>query len=109
MADLTRDGLGTIRTTVRQTRPDGSAMFAPSHPALVQGRVRYVGDPVALVVAETRALGGTPPSWSPRLRGAAVGHLSTDRAVAIRDVARATFQLDTLPPGVSPGCTRPPL
>ena len=55
-ADLARDGLGTTRTTVRRTRPDGSPMFAPSHPALVQGRVRYVGDPVALVVAETRAL-----------------------------------------------------
>jgi carbon-monoxide dehydrogenase large subunit len=30
-------------------------MFAPPHHGLTQDRVRYVGDPVALVVAETRA------------------------------------------------------
>src|SRR5207249_4796603 len=36
-------------------RPDGSPMFAPSHPTLVQERVRHVGDPVALVVAESLA------------------------------------------------------
>jgi carbon-monoxide dehydrogenase large subunit len=55
-ADLARDGLGTTRMTLRRTRPDGSPMFAPPHPGLVRDRVRYVGDPVALVVAETPAL-----------------------------------------------------
>src|SRR6516165_5539166 len=34
-------------------RPDGSPMFAPQRPALCIDRVRYVGDPVAFVVAET--------------------------------------------------------
>src|SRR6516165_12308594 len=34
-------------------RPDGSPMFAPQRPALFIDRVRYVGDPVAFVVAET--------------------------------------------------------
>ena len=32
---------------------DGSPMKEPPHPALAQGKVRYVGDQVALVVAET--------------------------------------------------------
>lgn len=54
-ADVARDGLGTTRMTLRRKRPDGSPMFAPPHPGLVQDRVRYVGDPVALLVAETPA------------------------------------------------------
>jgi aerobic carbon-monoxide dehydrogenase large subunit len=54
-ADLARDNLGTMAVTVRRKRPDGSPMFAQAHTGLVQGRVRYVGDPVALVVAETMA------------------------------------------------------
>ena len=32
---------------------DGSPMKEPPHPALAQGKVRYVGDQVALIVAET--------------------------------------------------------
>ncbi|PYM04413.1 MAG: carbon monoxide dehydrogenase [Candidatus Rokuibacteriota bacterium] len=54
-ADLARDGLGTTRMTIRRRRPDGKPMFAPPHPGLAQTRVRYAGDPVALVVAETLA------------------------------------------------------
>src|SRR5438093_9563365 len=54
-ADVARDGLGTMRMTLKRARPDGSPMFAPPHRGLTQDRVRYVGDPVALVVAETRA------------------------------------------------------
>ena len=30
-------------------------MFAPQRPALVVDRARYVGDPVAMVIAETLA------------------------------------------------------
>jgi len=54
-ADLARDGLGTMRMTLRRRRPDGTPMFAPPHRGLALDRVRYVGDPVALVVAETLA------------------------------------------------------
>ena len=32
---------------------DGSPMKEPAHPVLAQGKARYVGDPVALVVADT--------------------------------------------------------
>jgi carbon-monoxide dehydrogenase large subunit len=48
-------GLGTMQMTLKRKRPDGSPMFAPPHRGLAQGRARYVGDPIALVVAESRA------------------------------------------------------
>jgi len=54
-ADVARDGLGTMKMTLRRTRPDGSPMFAPPHRGLAVDRARHVGDPVALVIAETRA------------------------------------------------------
>ena len=53
--DLAEDGLGTMAMRLQRKRPDGTPMFARPHPGLAQGRVRYVGDPVAMVVAETIA------------------------------------------------------
>jgi carbon-monoxide dehydrogenase large subunit len=52
-ADLAADGLGTMRVNLPRKRPDGSPLFYSSHPGLARGEVRYVGDPVVLVVAET--------------------------------------------------------
>jgi aerobic carbon-monoxide dehydrogenase large subunit len=37
------------------TSKDGSPMIEPAHPLLAQGKVRHVGDPVAVVLAETLA------------------------------------------------------
>jgi carbon-monoxide dehydrogenase large subunit len=54
-ADLARDKLGTMKMTLKRKRPDGSPMFAPPHRGLVVDRARYVGDPVALVIAGTLA------------------------------------------------------
>jgi carbon-monoxide dehydrogenase large subunit len=54
-ADVERDGLGTMKMTLRRKRPDGAPMFAPPHRGLSQERVRYVGDPIAFVIAETLA------------------------------------------------------
>jgi carbon-monoxide dehydrogenase large subunit len=51
--DVAKDGLGTIPTLLQRKRPDGSPMFAPPHPGLARGRARFVGDPVAMIVAET--------------------------------------------------------
>ena len=33
---------------------DGSPMIEPKHPVLAEGKVRHVGDPIAVVIAETR-------------------------------------------------------
>ena len=54
-ADVARDGLSTMKMTLKRKRPDGSPMWAPPHRGLTQDRVRYVGDPIALVIAETEA------------------------------------------------------
>jgi carbon-monoxide dehydrogenase large subunit len=47
--------LGTMKMTLKRKRPDGSPMFAPPHHGLTRERARYVGDPIAMVVAETLA------------------------------------------------------
>src|SRR5204862_3109408 len=49
------DGLGTMTMTLKRKRPDGSPMFARPHRGLTRDRVRYVGDPVAMVIAQTLA------------------------------------------------------
>jgi aerobic carbon-monoxide dehydrogenase large subunit len=51
--DYGADGLGGPKATMPRKRPDGSPMFAPQRPALCIDRVRYVGDPVAFIVAQT--------------------------------------------------------
>src|SRR5947208_5378901 len=54
-ADVARDGLGTMKMTLKRKRPDGSPMFASPHRGLTKDRARYVGDPLAIVIAETQA------------------------------------------------------
>jgi carbon-monoxide dehydrogenase large subunit len=51
-ADLKADGIGPLPCAVRLTNRDGSKQITPSRPALADGAVRHVGDPVAFVVAE---------------------------------------------------------
>src|SRR4051812_16374546 len=50
-ADLT--GVNGLPCGWLITGTDGKPMNEPPHPVLAQGKVRYVGDPVALVVAES--------------------------------------------------------
>ncbi len=54
-ADYAADGLGMPKAAMPRKKRDGSPMFAPQRPALVVDRARYVGDPVAMVIAETLA------------------------------------------------------
>ena len=51
--DLERDGVGTTAPSLKRSRPDGKPLFWRAHPGLAKGMVRHVGDPVAIVVAET--------------------------------------------------------
>ena len=53
--DVAADGLGMPKANMPRKRPDGKPMFAPQRPPLVTDRVRYVGDPVVMVVADTLA------------------------------------------------------
>jgi carbon-monoxide dehydrogenase large subunit len=51
--DLDADGIHEIPTQASVPGKGGEAMFAPTRPVLARGVVRYVGNPVAYVVAET--------------------------------------------------------
>ena len=52
-AEVVADGLPGLPCHVDVPGRAGSKMFAPLRPILADGTVRYVGDPVAFVVAET--------------------------------------------------------
>src|SRR5580704_14561489 len=47
-------GLGTLPCGWGVKSKDGSPMAEPPHPILALGRVRHVGDPVAVVIAESK-------------------------------------------------------
>ncbi|GAC1339628.1 MAG: xanthine dehydrogenase family protein molybdopterin-binding subunit [Acetobacteraceae bacterium] len=53
-ADLEADGIGGVPCGWQIHNKDGSPMAEPKHPVLAVGKVRHVGDPVAVVIAETR-------------------------------------------------------
>src|SRR5262249_37907664 len=54
-ADLARDKVGGLICGWMIHSKDGSPMKAGPHPALAQAKVRYVGDHVAVVIAESLA------------------------------------------------------
>ena len=54
-ADWKSSGWGDLPVPGGQKRRDGSAMYRSPYPALAQDRVRWVGDYVVFVVAETYA------------------------------------------------------
>ncbi|HEY0421367.1 MAG TPA: molybdopterin cofactor-binding domain-containing protein, partial [Acetobacteraceae bacterium] len=54
-ADLQADRIGLVPCAVELKNRDGSAQKSPPRPALANGAVRHVGDPVAFIVAETSA------------------------------------------------------
>ena len=54
-ADMQADDIGPLPVAWGITSRDGSPAHEPVFPALATDRVRYVGNPVAVVVAETRA------------------------------------------------------
>jgi carbon-monoxide dehydrogenase large subunit len=54
-ADVAADDLGGIPCGWTIKNKDGSTMVAPPHPGLVNGTAKHAGDPVAMVIADTRA------------------------------------------------------
>ncbi|MBU8546722.1 MULTISPECIES: xanthine dehydrogenase family protein molybdopterin-binding subunit [Roseomonadaceae] len=53
--DMAAESIGGIPCGWQIHSKDGSPMAEPMHPALALGKVRHVGDPVAVVIAETKA------------------------------------------------------
>jgi len=54
-ADWKKAGLNELPSHGGLKRRDGSPMFKSAYPVLAQDRVRWIGDPVAFIVAETAA------------------------------------------------------
>jgi len=52
-ADLKADAIGGVPCAIPLKNRDGSPRAEVPHPALADGEVRHVGDPVAFIVAET--------------------------------------------------------
>lgn len=78
--DLERDGIGAIPPAVLLPGRGGKPMFGASMPVLAAHRVRYVGEPVAIVVAETAAQA---------LDAAEAVVLDLDELAAVANVERA--------------------
>ncbi len=53
--DIQRDGLRPLRPTVEANVQTGEAFAFTPQPLLATGKVRHVGEPIALITAETRA------------------------------------------------------
>ncbi len=53
-ADMAADNVGGLPCGWQIHNKDGSPMAEPPHPVLAIGKVRHVGDPVAVVIAETK-------------------------------------------------------
>src|SRR4051812_39886280 len=53
-ADMAADNVGGLPCGWQIHNKDGTPMAEPPHPVIAVGKVRHVGDPVAVVVAETR-------------------------------------------------------
>ena len=56
-ADLNAAGYGALKTVMMVPQRDGSPMKTPTRYSLATDKVRFVGDPVAFVVAETAGSG----------------------------------------------------
>src|SRR5438132_8980835 len=54
-ADMAADGVGGLPCGWQVHSKDGSPMAEPPHPVLAVDRVRHVGDPVAVVIADSLA------------------------------------------------------
>lgn len=88
-------GLGTLRCLVPRALPDGRPMPQPPYHALALEAVRHVGDPVAMVVADSRAAA---------LDGAEAVVVNYDPLPAVTDPAAALAPgAPEVWPGLAPG------
>jgi carbon-monoxide dehydrogenase large subunit len=53
-ADMAAEEIGGLPCGWQIHNKDGTPMAEPAHPVLAVGKVRHVGDPIAVVIAETR-------------------------------------------------------
>ena len=88
-AELATDKIGNLICGWMIHSKDGSPMKMSAHPAIASGKACYVGDPVAVVVAETHGAGARRRrEGRGRLRGAAGGDRSGQGAKSRRRSTR---------------------
>lgn len=78
--DVKRAGLGNIPSLYPLKQKDGSPLYEPPRPVLADGVVRHVGDPIAMVVAE---------SWAQARDAAELIAVDYDELPANTELARA--------------------
>ena len=98
-ADLEEAGVGGLPCGWQIHSRDGTPMVEPGHPALAVGRVRHVGDPVAMVVAESygqaRAAGAlVDVQYSPLPVVASIDQATRDGAPLVWDDAAGNLCFD---------------
>jgi carbon-monoxide dehydrogenase large subunit len=54
--DLTADGVGAIQSPIKLTRPGSAAPLSTPRPLLAHDIVRHLGEPVAMIIAESAAV-----------------------------------------------------
>ena len=91
-ADLEAANLGSIQPLIRRDGPDGAPMWLPPRPPLTSDIARYVGDPVALIVAssKTAAMNGAEAlatDWEPRGAVTDISRAVEDEAPEIWEAA----------------------
>jgi aerobic carbon-monoxide dehydrogenase large subunit len=98
-ADLLRAGLAGIPPVASAAGRDGTPMVVASMPVLATDRVRYVGEPIAVVIAETLAAaqeGAEAVQVDLRDLGSApdIEHATAESAPVLHDQARDNIALD---------------
>ena len=102
--DLSADGVGRFPTDVDTRGPlfpnrDGSLMADPDYLPLATGRARHVGDPVAMLIADTvgraeEAAEAVAVRWRPRASVTATGRAASPGAPQLWDVAPGNICFD---------------
>src|SRR5271167_3806861 len=110
--DMAADGVGGLPCGWQIHSKDGSPMAEPKHPVLAEGKVRHVGDPIAVVIAETKqqakdasekldivlqdlpavsSVVDAAKSGAPLLHEAALGNVCYDWHLGDKDAVDAAF------------------
>ena len=97
--DLVADELGAIPPVAGATGRDGKPMVAAAMPVLAVDRVRYVGEPVAIVVAATReqaqdAAERVAIDYAELPSASDIARATADGAAALHEGARGNIALD---------------
>ncbi len=98
-ADVAADGLGGLPCGWGITSRDGNPMAEPAYPVMAAERVRFVGEPVAVVIAETAAQAKDAAAlvavdYEPLAAAVATGEANASDAPQVHDEAAGNVCFD---------------